>query len=104
LKCETFKLKMTYLTIFWPLEVVVGRLTNLWPDRRHRRFTRRVEASAPTASLLGRACERPPRILGGQKNLDGAIGAARLNAADQGFLAGIFIGVGETLAVAGDEI
>ena len=58
----------------------------------------------PFLGLLGRACERPPRILGGQKNLDGAIGAARLNAADQGFLAGIFIGVGETLAVAGDEI
>lgn len=59
---------------------------------------------APTASLLGRACECAPRILGGQKNPDGAIGAARLDAADQRFLAGIFIGVGETLAVAGDEI
>jgi hypothetical protein len=46
LKCKTFKLKMTYLKIFGSLEEVVGRLTNLWPDRRQRRFACRVEGSA----------------------------------------------------------
>ena len=61
---------------------------------------------APTAAArgLGRRCERPPRILGGQKNRLDAIGAASLDAVNRRFLAGVFVGMGETLAVAGDEI
>jgi hypothetical protein len=65
---------------------------------------RGVRAPTTAARGLGRRCQRPPRILGGQKNRDDAIGAARLDAANQGFLAGAFMGVGETLAVAGGEI
>ena len=63
-------------------------------------------AGAPTAAArgLGRACERPPRIPDEQKNRYDAIGAASLDAANQRFLPRIFIGVGETLAVAGSEI
>jgi len=65
---------------------------------------RSVRAPTAAARGLGRACERPPRIPGGQKNRADATGAASLNAANQRFLAGVFIGVGETLAVAGGEI
>jgi hypothetical protein len=42
--------------------------------------------------------------VGGQKNRLDAIGAASLDAVNRRFLAGVFVGIGETLAVAGDEI
>jgi len=63
-----------------------------------------VRAPAAAARGLGRRCGRPLQILSGQKKRADAIGAASLDAANQRFLAGVFIGVGETLAVAGGEI
>jgi hypothetical protein len=73
--------------------------------RKGRDLRATAAALFAAAGTFGRQCgRRPRRILDAPKSRYEALGAVNLKAANQRFLAKIFIAVGGTLAVAGSEI